>query len=397
MSAAARRPDLLVTSRRLRDLGLRRASLLVDRPRAEANLARFAARAAAAGAVLRPHFKTHQSGAVAGWFRAAGVRCATVSSVGMAAYFADHGWDDLTLAIGANPLECADYDDLAERVRLGLLVDAPAALERLAAGLRRQVALWLEVDTGAGRCGVAWDDRAGLVALARRIGAAAPHRFAGLLTHAGDSYAAADPAAAAAVFARTRERLQAARDALTGAGLPAPLLSAGDTPGFAASEDWSGLDEARPGNFVFHDLMQLACGACGEADLACAVACPVIGVYPRRAEAVVHAGAAHLSCESLPLDGRRIFGRLLGLGPRGFAGLLPGWEMAGLSQEHGRLAARTQTARDQLARLAPGDLVLVVPVHACLACEQFGSYRTLAGEVLPRWRRDEAAPHGPSP
>ncbi len=384
--------DVASTSRCLRDLGLRRATLLVDRRRAEANLARFAARAQAAGVVLRPHFKTHQSAAVAAWFRHAGATCATVSSVGMARYFADHGWRDLLLAIPINPLEIAAYEELAGRIALGLTIASTAGLDAVIGGLRQPAALWIEVDTGHGRSGIGWDDHESLVALAGRAHDAAasgsPHRLAGLLTHGGQSYAARDRAQAAAAFAVVRERLQAAGRVLREAGLPQPLLSAGDTPGFAACADWSGLDEARPGNYVYHDLMQLAIGVCSPSDLACAVACPVIGLYPERGEAVLHAGAVHLARESLREAGADIYGRLLGCDRDGFGGLLSGWRVTGLAQEHGRLAAGDQRARAELGALRPGDLVLVAPVHACLTCEQFGSYLTLDGEVLPRYRRD---------
>jgi D-serine deaminase-like pyridoxal phosphate-dependent protein len=399
--------DLSSTSRRLRDLGVRRATLIVDRDRAEANIARYAARAAAAGIVLRPHFKTHQSAGVAQWFRKAGITRAAVSSIGMARYFADHGWDDLTLAIPANPLEVEDYDTLAGRVALGLTIDSHATCDALEERLQEAVSLWIEVDTGGGRTGIAWDDHAALTSLALRLRAGSGrsaqeprHRFAGLLTHGGQSYGARDRLEAAAIFATVRRRLQAAAAALGDAGLSddsrrgtdatgsSILLSAGDTPGFASSADWSGLDEARPGNFVFHDLMQLSLGTCTQDDLACAVACPVIGVYPERHEAAVHAGAVHLSKEHLSgTDGRAIFGRLIGLSADGFTSLLPGWDVASLSQEHGLIAARTQQARHGLAAVKPGDLVLVAPVHACLTCEQFTSYLTLDGEIISRYRR----------
>lgn len=381
----AQRCNLRSTSRRLRDLGLQRATLLVDRRRAGANLARFATRARAGEVVLRPHFKTHQSAAVAEWFRQVGVTRAAVSSVGMAGYFADHGWTDLTLAIGANPLEMREYDELAGRIELGLTIDAPATLSALVSGLRQPVTIWIEIDTGHGRGGVRWDDSSALIDLVRCVVQAGAVTLGGLLTHGGHSYASDSQAAAATTFATVRRRLQASRATLREAGLPSGILSAGDTPGFAASEDWSGLDEARPGNFVFFDLMQLAAGVCTQADLACAVACPVIGVYPERHEALVHAGAVHLSLESLPSD--RSHGRLLGIDGDGFATLLEGWSVGALSQEHGRLVALTDTARRELADLQPGDLVLIAPVHACLTCEQFDRYWTLDGQELPRYRR----------
>jgi len=379
--------DILETSRRLHELGLHRATLLVDRRRAEANIARFTDRADAANTQLRPHFKTHQSADVAGWFRAAGVTRATVSSLGQAAYFADHGWSDLTLAISANPLEIAGYSDLASRIELGLLVDNSETVARLAAGLGSGVRIWLEIDVNDGRTGIPWNHTRRLVDLAEQVTDADNLELVGLLTHAGQTYGAADRGEAAAVFHATREHLQSCRDELTRAGFGGLLISAGDTPGFAAVTDWTGLDEARPGNFVFHDLMQLVAGACTEKDLACAVACPVVGVYPERGEAVVHGGAIHLSTERLTDLHGDCFGCLMGLKEGGFGGLLADWSLTKLTQEHGVVTARGAAATDELRQLRPGDLMLVAPVHSCLTCEQFASYRTLAGDILFRHQR----------
>jgi len=375
---------ITVTSDRLQALGLVRATLLVDETRVRTNIQRFVDRAHASGVLLRPHFKTHQSAVVGDWIRQAGIERATVSSLGQAEYFCGHGWLDLTLAVGANPREAAEYDRLAACCDLGLCFDDPRAVVAVAGALDHQVGAWIELDPGYGRTGVPWHDGARLVELARAMAAAPGLEYRGLLAHAGHSYAAAGPAAAALVYTETLGRLQSARSALVEAGLPAGSLSAGDTPGFAAVDDWSGLDEARPGNFVFHDLMQLSVGACTEQDLACAVACPVIGVYPERGECVVHAGAVHLSKEHLATEQGPCFGRLLTLDEAGFGSLVPGWRLTGLSQEHGIVTAPEAGA---LADLQPGDLMLVAPVHSCLACEQFGAYRDLKGNEIGRYRR----------
>ncbi|GAB1455531.1 hypothetical protein MASR2M48_08380 [Spirochaetota bacterium] len=60
------------------------------------------------------------------------------------------------------------------------------------------------------------------------------------------------------------------------------------------------VDEARPGNFAYYDLQQLGTGACSPGDVAVAVACPVVGIYLERSEAVVYGGAVHLSKQSQP-------------------------------------------------------------------------------------------------
>ncbi|MEZ4389293.1 MAG: alanine racemase [Candidatus Krumholzibacteriia bacterium] len=233
---------LAATSAQLARLGVVRATLLVDESRTRANIARFVDRARRSHVALRPHFKTHQSAAVAAWFTDAGVTCAAVSRLGQADYFARHGWRDLTVAIGLNPRELAACAELADRSDLGVTVDHPDQIAALArAGVRCRV--WVELDVGYGRAGCRWQDGAALAALVGAIEAAPALVYAGLLTHAGHAYDQ-PPAAARDVFATTRERLDHARAGLVAAGLPGGLLSAGDTPGFAATADWSGLDEA---------------------------------------------------------------------------------------------------------------------------------------------------------
>lgn len=371
--------DLAATSKRLADLGVTRATLLLDEARARANIRHFAQRANAAGVVMRPHFKTHQSAAVAGWFRDEGVTRATVSSLGQAAYFADHGWDDLTVAIGLNPRELNQVADLAGRISLGVAVDHGAQVAALAR-CPHPVRVWIELDVGYGRAGIPHQDTERIAALLDDLAAHGQLTATGLLTHAGHSYGT-DPGAAAEIFHQTRQRLQTLRRQLD---RPDLLLSAGDTPGFAAVDDWSGLDEARPGNFVFHDLMQLAAGACGADQLACAVACPIIGVYPRRRQVVVHAGAVHLSKDGVATPEGLVHGRLLTLAGSSFGRIADDGLLTGLSQEHGTVTFATAAA---MAGLEPGDLLLVVPAHSCLACEQFADYRTANGDVLTRYRR----------
>ena len=107
--------------------------------------------------------------------------------------------------------------------------------------------------------------------------------------------------------------------------------------------------------------------------MAAAVACPVVGIYPERRQAVIYGGAVHLSKESLTEEaGRPIWGRLSTLAPGGGLGaVVPGTAVVSLSQEHGVI----ELDPDLLAGgfpLAIGDLVLVWPVHSCLAADLLG-------------------------
>ncbi len=75
-------------------------------------------------------------------------------------------------------------------------------------------------------------------------------------------------------------------------------LSVGDTPGCSLLPDFPGVDEIRPGNFVFYDAEQLEIGSCASNQIAVALACPIVARHPERNEVVLYGGAIHLSKES---------------------------------------------------------------------------------------------------
>ena len=366
---------LKATSEYLKSVGLTGPAVIVDETRARANITAMAAKARRSGVVFRPHFKTHQSVQVGRWFANAGVDRITVSSVTMAEHFAESGWRDITLAFLLNPLEAPRLAHLAAYLneqggRLGLTVDSVVAA-RAAANL--DVAVWIKVDTGYGRTGVAWESAEKLRDVLAEI-----DQPRGLLTHTGHSYGARGGQKLNELFTETVERLTAAKE---GTGHPDLKLSVGDTPCCSAVQDFSGVDEIRPGNFVFYDLMQLQIGSCTETQLAAAAVCPVVGLYPERNQVVVHGGAVHLSKESLQLnDGREIHGQLstLDLPPGGQAGLgkvLPEAPVISLSQEHGVIEAPAELC-DQLEI---GDLVVILPVHSCLMCDLQRDFTLLSG------------------
>lgn len=363
------RDMLKATSEILQRSGLTGPTVVLDRDRAQANLFRMINKARAGGAVFRPHFKTHQSAAVGAWFAAAGVRRITVSSLAMAETFAAQGWHDITVALLHNPLETERAERLAARLddrggRLGLLVDDTMVAAALARDMHTRVAVWLKTDTGYGRTGIRWDDAPRLRAvLAACRGPAAP---VGLLTHSGHSYAARGGDQIAAIFSESVVRMRAAR---ARCGAEDLLLSLGDTPCCSVVDDLSACDEIRPGNFIFYDLMQLQIGSCAATDLAAAIACPVVGVYPERRQLVLQGGAVHLSKESLVgAGGVTRFGCLGTVTDVGLGGVLPQAPLVSLSQEHGVVEIRDDW-QQLAAKLVPGDLVLVWPVHSCLSCD----------------------------
>ena len=79
-------------------IGLVKPTLIVDRAKTEEKIRWMLEKASKSKVRFRPHFKTHQSAEIGDWFRKAGCTAITVSSFDMAAYFAQHGWDNITIA-----------------------------------------------------------------------------------------------------------------------------------------------------------------------------------------------------------------------------------------------------------------------------------------------------------
>jgi D-serine deaminase-like pyridoxal phosphate-dependent protein len=358
-----------------------RPTLLLDEVRVRRNIGRMMDKTGNAGVRLRPHFKTHQSAAVGEWFREAGVRAITVSSVDMARYFADAGWDDVTLAFPFNPRQKNEIRELARRVEMGLLVDDERAAAVITEQLEAPARVWIKVDTGYGRAGISWNQTDRIARLAAGLVSGQVASFAGLLTHAGHSYAAGSRERILAIHDETVERIGAVRDAVVAGGVERCPVSIGDTPCCSAAATFDGVDEVRPGNFVFYDMTQVELGSCAEQDVAVAVACPVVGVHPDRGRLVLYGGAIHLSKDSLvDADGRRIYGYLALTDEGGWTAADRRCPVISISQEHGAVEAEPA----DIERFEVGDVALVLPVHSCLTAEMFGEYLTLDGETLGR-------------
>ena len=144
-------------------------------------------------------------------------------------------------------------------------------------------------------------------------------------------------------------------------------------------ERFEGVDEVRPGTFVFYDLTQLAIGSCTEEQIALAVACPVVAKHLERGEVVLYGGAVHLSKDFLEADGVRQYGAPAErLATGGWGRILESSYLRGLSQEHGILKAAPRAF--EAARI--GDWIPVIPAHCCLAVHQLREFLTLEGERL---------------
>ncbi|MFO7722895.1 MAG: alanine racemase [Bacteroidales bacterium] len=354
--------------------------LILDPDVCRRNIRNMVRKAHAHQLIFRPHFKTHQSATIGGWFRDEGVSAITVSSIAMAAYFIRHGWDDITIALPLNPLAVREINAMAARARINLMIDQPEVLAATADLLTGSHDFWIKVDNGYGRAGIPSTKTREILAFAGGIRRHPKHRFAGILIHQGDHYHCHGREALMEAHRQNMIRLEPlARDLKR--TFPGAVVSWGDTPSCSVAEDFGVVDEIRPGNFVFYDMMQVAAGVCEPTDVAVTLAAPVLSVYPDDGKMILHAGAVHLSKEifSGTQEGWEGYGLLTRMHGFRRGESLPQLKLLQLSQEHGVVTGPSEV----ITTFRPGDLAGIIPVHSCLAADLMKGYHTTTGERIP--------------
>lgn len=345
--------------------------LLISESRVRTNLQRMADRARRHGIALRPHAKTHQSLVVSQWMKEYGITEIAVTGVRMAARLLPGDWERMTIAMPVNTGEShfKELDRLAEHSRLTVFITSLATAHALREFAPDRVDAYVELDAGYGRSGVDFREEALLAELISVIG---PDRFRGFYVHSGHTYGAASLVEIGGIH---QELLSAFARVRAYPATPAGCeYVTGDTPACSSQEDFTGVTAIGPGNFVYYDLVQTGLGACTAEQIAICYAAPVLEVHANRKEVIVHAGWVQLGKDQLP-DGT--FGRLVRLQNDKWESPVPDASMIRLSQEHGTATLPA----DWLAELRPGDLVGILPVHACAAVH--GALATGEQRIVP--------------
>ncbi|GHJ33887.1 alanine racemase [Streptomyces hygroscopicus subsp. sporocinereus] len=346
---------------------------VVDVHKTLRNIERLATRADRLGVTLRPHVKTAKSLDVAALMHG-GARCpVTVSTLAEAEAFADGGYTDITYAVGIDPHKLPRVIALLRRgVRLRVLLDSPEQARSVADAAHRAgiaIPALIEIDCDGHRGGLTTDAPA-LIETGRLL-----HRAGcldGVLTHAGESYAAHTPEEQRLAAKNERDTAVAAAGKLRAAGLPVAVVSVGSTPTAHAAEDLTGVTELRAGNYVFFDLVMAGLGVCRIDDLALSVVVTVIGHRPEHGWIVTDGGWMAMSRDrgtaGQPQD--QGYGLVTDLNGT----LLGDLVMTAASQEHGTLTTRDGTTPPDLPI---GTRLRILPNHACATAAQHHGYHII--------------------
>jgi D-serine deaminase-like pyridoxal phosphate-dependent protein len=353
-------------------------TLLVDKDKCYANIKFMSDKAKKNNLIFRPHFKTHQSLEIANWYREFGIDKITVSSLRMAEYFAGDNWNDITVAFPVNVLEIERINTLAEKITLNLLITSYEAVNILNGKLKSKVNFFIKIDTGTHRTGIDAKNRNEINELLSESKKSDKLIFKGFLAHSGHTYKANSIEEVQNIH---NEELKIMNELKTGyiKDYPEIICSVGDTPACSLLDNFEGMDEIRPGNFVFYDLQQWQIGSCSIDKIAVAMACPVVSKNDERKEILIYGGGVHFSKEVSTLDdGTSYFGYVVKMNDNG-------WELPdkksyirALSQEHGIIKASDELFN----KIKIGDVVGILPIHSCMTADCMKKMCTLRGEEI---------------
>ncbi len=332
-------------------------ALIIDLVAFERYLARLAERAGAfPGLRVRPHAKTHKSPAIAHRQIAHGAVGMCCQKVGEAEVMVEGGIRDVLVTnevVGARKL--ARLAALARQARIGVCVDDPGNVDALSAAVAEvgaEIDVYVEIDVGQGRCGVA--PGADTADLAAQVADRPALRLAGLQAYHGAAQHIRDHAERAAAVADAVAAVRTCHQALAERGLEAARVTGAGTGSWPIEAGSGVYHEIQPGSYIFMDADYARVRDAPGAPLA---------------ESREHSLYVHARVMSAGTPGRAV----VDAGHKAAAvdsGLpvpfdLDGAEFVGASDEHGALAVphNAGPAVGTLLRLVPGHCDPTVNLH----------------------------------
>jgi D-serine deaminase-like pyridoxal phosphate-dependent protein len=230
-------------------------ALILNLDAFERNMQRLQDALSGTGVRLRPHAKSHKCPDIA--LRqiqvgAVGICCQKVSE---AAVFVEAGVQDILITnqvVGDKKV--AHALDLAKRARIGILVDHEEQVSAFAlASNERQIKIdvYIEIDVGMGRCGVASTERT--VSIARQIDQAPYLNFMGLQCYHGSAQHYRLPQERQNAIAAVCEKAAATKEAIEKLGIKVERITGAGTGSVMLERDSKLFNEVQAGSYIFMD------------------------------------------------------------------------------------------------------------------------------------------------
>lgn len=342
-------------------------TLLIDLDRMERNLDRAAAYSARHNLRMRPHTKTHKTPEIGRMQLDRGAVGLTVAKVGEAEVMRASGAPDLLVAypiLGESKLR--RLMEVAREVAVTMALDSSEALRQLSAAASKAgvtIGVLVEANVGQNRCGL--EPGPALVALAREVQSLPGVELAGVQFYAGHIWLTRPDGPA--LFAESIGKVQQIREDFHREGVEIKILSGGSTPLIFHSHEFEGMNEIRPGTYIFNDLSEVAAGAAALDDCAVTIMATVVSA-PRPGQALIDGGSKTFTSDAIPWSEDKTFGLVTEA---------PSARLYSLNEEHGYLDV-SKAERE----LKVGDRVRVIPNHVCVTVNMQEKIYGIRGETV---------------
>ena len=347
-------------------------AVVVDLDVMDRNLSRMADYCRQHQLLLRPHTKTHKIPELAKRQIASGATGITVAKIGEAEVMLNAGIADILIAypiVGAQ--KARRLATIAERASITVALDSEEAaidISAAASGQGTKVGILVELNVGFNRCGVSSEVE--VVRLARKITSLPGVEFKGLMFFPG--HFGVGPEERAILRAKVNELLDRVLEACAREQLPVAIVSGGSTPAAFESSSFHGVNEVRPGTYIFNDRNTAGVSAASLDDCALSVLVTVVSTgVPGRA--VIDGGSKTFSSDRYQAED----GNGFGLVKEDHAA-----QIERLSEEHGHVNI---TRSERCYKV--GDRLSVIPNHVCTTVNMHDEIYGVRGEQVEAvWR-----------
>ncbi len=345
-------------------------ALVIDLDIMERNLRRAADYSKAHGLRLRPHTKTHKVPAVGRRQLDLGAAGLTVAKVGEAEVMLGANPPELLVAypiIGRSKLR--RLMEVAKKTQLTVALDSMAVARQLSDAAREagvEVRVLAEVDAGLNRVGVS--PGPALMDLARGIRSLPNLRFEGIDFYPGHIRDSGEQGMEQ--IRKLSELVQCMLDDFRRDGIEVRIVSGGSTPSLFHSHEVRGVNEIRPGTYVYNDVNTVASGACTLDDCAASILVTVVSTA-RPGQIIVDGGSKTFSSDTAAPPS--VHGRVVEA---------PECAFHRENEEHGYIDI-TRAKRD----FEVGQRLHIIPSHVCVAVNLHETvYGTRGDRVEQVWK-----------
>ena len=201
--------------------------------------------------------------------------------------------------------------------------------------------------------------------------------FRGVMSHAGESYGLSNEEDINNCAKNEANQTLMAAETIQKVGINCELVTIGSTPTALSGSKNIGITELRAGVFIFFDLVQSGVGVCELNEIALSVLTTVISINIEIDAIIVDSGWMALSRDRGTSSQEINYGYGQVCDEHGE--LIEDLIVTNVQQEHGIIKVR-EGSDAKLPNLKPGDLLRILPNHACATAAAHSRYHVVNRE-----------------